>query len=56
MQVAELRNHVLVAAAAAKAEGFTSTHDALLEIVRELASSPAYSDLNATLPLSDHAT
>jgi len=48
MQVAELRNQALVAATAAKAEGFTCTHDALLEIVRELSSGEVNSNLDAT--------
>lgn len=56
MQVAELRNQALVAANAAKAAGFTSTYEALLEIVRELSSGGANSNLDATLPLTDHAT
>jgi hypothetical protein len=37
MHVAELRNQALVAATAAKESGFTSTYDALIEIVRELS-------------------
>ena len=54
MQAAELRNRALVAATAAKAEGFTSTHDALIEIVRELACSATCSNFHATLPLNGH--